>query len=175
MIPRWLWFDHVPAGVDLTTHERLELKSRSRELRNAHPSTMHKHGSLIASIIAWSILESALLLIVILWVFPMSQTFGPVGRYAVIIGLPLIICLPFWLMIAMAFNRSHAPFVRQALNDMGHAVCVDCGYGLQGLRGESKHCPECGSSRELLRQRTVASDSFPSALTEQQQSGAERD
>jgi hypothetical protein len=31
MIPRWLWFDHVPAGVDLTTHERLELKSRSRE------------------------------------------------------------------------------------------------------------------------------------------------
>jgi predicted RNA-binding Zn-ribbon protein involved in translation (DUF1610 family) len=175
MIPRWLWFDHVPAGVDLTTHERLELKSRSRELRNAHPSTMHKHGSLIASIIAWSILESALLLIVILWVFPMSQTFGPVGRYAVIIGLPLIICLPFWLMIAMAFNRSHAPFVRQALNDMGHAVCVNCGYGLRGLTGESSRCPECGAVREIRLKGVIESDSSPSVPTKHQHPDCERD
>ena len=144
---RWLWLDHVPPGIELTGAQRREVRHRSGRLRAENPSTMRKHGSLIAGVIVWSIVEAILLLIVVLWVFPMAQSLGPGWRLAVIIGLPLVICLPFWLMIAMTFNRSHSPFVRQALNDMGHPVCVQCGYALCGLGDDVKHCPECGWAR----------------------------
>lgn len=142
---RWLWFDHIPHGVDLTPQERAELKRTSRHLQSAHPSTSHKHGSLITAVIGWSILESLVLLVAIFYFMPMmrSGTMQAVG----IVGLLLVICVPFWIMIALAFNRSHATFVRQALNDMGHPVCMKCGYVLKGLGDLVHRCPECGEQR----------------------------
>lgn len=150
---RWLWFDHIPPGVELNAQQRAELRRRSRALRAAHPSTMHKHGSLIAAIIVASFVEAALLLLVILVVFPQAQS--PMSRALAIIGLPAMIVVVFWLFVAVTFNRSHSPFVRAALNEMGHPVCIACGYALRGLGERIDRCPECGESREPMEPGTV--------------------
>jgi hypothetical protein len=146
---RWLWFDHIPPGVELTAAERREVARRSRQLRSAHPSTRHKHGSLIAAVIGWSLLEALVLLGAIFFVMPMLGTSA--ARNSAIIALLLLICVPFWLMISLAFNRSHAPFVREALNELGHPVCMKCGYALRGLNELAARCPECGEERDAFR------------------------
>lgn len=140
---RWLWFDHIPPGIELNPAQRRQLRHRAKDLRAAHPSTRHKHGALIVAITTGSILEAGLLLFVVIYVFPQART--PVGQALTIYGLPALICIPFWLILAITFNRSHSPFVRAALNEMGHPVCIACGYALRGLGARIDRCPECGA------------------------------
>lgn len=41
-------------------------------------------------------------------------------------------------------NRSIPRAIRIKLLDVGVAVCLQCGYGLQGLPVDTTRCPECG-------------------------------
>ncbi len=42
-------------------------------------------------------------------------------------------------------RRLHHRAYRRAMRDLGHRVCVACGYRTDGL-SEAAACPECGSS-----------------------------
>ncbi|MHC4429085.1 MAG: hypothetical protein ACYS0D_10870 [Planctomycetota bacterium] len=49
---------------------------------------------------------------------------------------------------AWVYGTIYATPVRQAMRDLGHDVCVGCGYVLSGLKPSAQRCPECGLPRE---------------------------
>lgn len=61
---------------------------------------------------------------------------------AVIVGYLCIGCSVVIVMIVFCRSRLRA-VLRQSLVHMGHRLCVQCGYSLQG--NANGRCPECGS------------------------------
>ena len=67
--------------------------------------------------------------------------------YARLIGL-VILCIVPCIVSAWLYRFIYIGPVRRAMRELGHDICVGCGYRLQGLNSSVERCPECGTPRE---------------------------
>jgi apolipoprotein N-acyltransferase len=82
--------------------------------------------------------------VVLPWVLGYMGLGGRNGPY--IAGLA-VICLAVWLASSCAFASVMARPFRRAMRDLGHNVCIGCGYSRDGLESRTR-CPECGEEPE---------------------------
>lgn len=141
---RWLWLNHVPAGIELAPEERGELNRQVHQLRKnpaIDPAARRRYRREAFMLVAPLVI---LFCIWTIWLSPNNLT----GWWKTVVGCGSIFIynIILWLFIAFAYYRTNAPYVRRALNRIGHPVCVTCGYPLLGL-DETSPCPECGSAR----------------------------
>jgi hypothetical protein len=143
---RWLWLDHFPPGMELTEAQKAEAKKRARDHRREEPAY---RGSFRRAVWIAGVWAGVLSLAFALWMVMLIGWKLRTGQY-VIVHLSGILVFQglLWMGIALALQRSRAPYIRKALCDMGLPVCVECGYNLTGI-GEHQPCPECGAAREL--------------------------
>jgi hypothetical protein len=69
---------------------------------------------------------------------------GRNGPYFIAVA---ILAAIYWPWSAWMFRSMYVKPVRRAMRDEGWDVCIECGYDLRGLDGDSRSCPECGASR----------------------------
>lgn len=62
------------------------------------------------------------------------------------------------LLKTLLHHCRYAPCDYQAIRQQGYEVCRRCGYWLRGLDPDTKHCPECGTKRELLSAANPSAD-----------------
>jgi len=51
------------------------------------------------------------------------------------------------IVAAWCYRFLYAGPIRHAMREMGHDICVGCGYRLVGLPPSTMRCPECGEAR----------------------------
>lgn len=143
MLPRWLWFNHVPAGLDLTPEQEARVRRLVRELGPGQ----RRFTPLSRRMLARMALPLALVTVLFTGWIVWLVVARPGGRFLVIGNVAGIVLFnaALWVIIAWSFNRAVAPVVRRALNLAGVRVCESCGY----ILGESprllERCPECGA------------------------------
>jgi hypothetical protein len=140
MRSRWLLGNYLDPGFELS---RADL---SRISKLAHEKYLGR-GAFI-KFTAVFVLPPVL---VVLLVLPrVLKAIGYAGdTLAHMIGLGLIV-LAFWPWSAWAYGRIYARPFRRALRDLGHSVCLGCGYQRGGL-SPGAVCPECGEAPEAPR------------------------
>lgn len=133
---RWLWFDHFPPDLALTAVDRAKARKMARAHWKREPRS---YGAMRLY----------------------RQVMVPVGVLAILVlvagiywrkQLPVPALLPYFAVLypgmMWALYRARRPFIRRALNNLGHPVCIGCGYLLHGI--SSERCPECGAAREPM-------------------------
>jgi len=158
MFPRWLWFNHVPAGLHLTKEQYLEVRRRVREMgpgqRRFTPMSKRMLVYLIPRLILASLIFAA-------WTPWWLVSVRPSGRSFVLLNLAGIALFQvlLWVLIARSINLSIRPLVWRALNMIDVPVCESCGYILQHLpREATPNCPECGAKRDTTGVSTDSSN-----------------
>jgi hypothetical protein len=144
MLPRWLWLNHVPAGLELTPVQYSEMRRRVRGMgpvqhRSARVGS--RVGLRLAPAVAGLVITFIVWLLWLIYVRPQGvrYVFALVGGILLFQGL-------LWVAIAWSINRAIAPLVWRALNDIGFRVCIECGYILDYLPLDAPRCPECGQA-----------------------------
>jgi hypothetical protein len=64
----------------------------------------------------------------------------------------VVMALVAIVLTAWGYRWLYARPVRLAMRELGHDICVDCGYRLHGLGPDIRACPECGSARTALEE-----------------------
>ena len=63
--------------------------------------------------------------------------------------LALGLCIILFIFALKFIGKTiYAPLVRGALSEVGHEVCLRCGYLLKALPQKVTNCPECGRRRK---------------------------
>lgn len=165
MLPHWLWLDHVPEGLALSSEQRLALRKRVRAYR---PEDIRRFR-LAARI--WKRLLPALALVIaafLIWLFwHMGARLRLAPMLVSNIAGVLLFQVFIWIAIAWSINRAVSPLYWTALNDIGVRVCVQCGYILEHLPRDLVRCPECGIELRPPTEREDGSDAITA-----QESGA---
>jgi hypothetical protein len=140
---RWLWLDQIPPELNLAPAQRREVQKRAMEHRRLEPN-YRKHARRTFTTIL--VLVTPVTMLFILWLLyrPGWQK-GPVLSAVNILGSIFVSQALIWVCICYGLRRWSTPYIRKALCDTGFAICIECGYVLQGLGEEASRCPECGS------------------------------
>lgn len=143
-LPRWLWLNHVPEGLDLTPEQKVALRARMRAMG---PDAQGRLG--VARRMMWHMVggigaASVAFFVYVVW---LVRAHLPPGSFILantggVIGFNILI----WIAIAYGINRGMRPLVWRALNDIGLGVCMGCGYVLDYLPASETRCPECGAA-----------------------------
>ncbi len=145
MFPRWLWFNHVPAGLDLTPQQYAEVRKRVREMGTGQ----RRFTPLSRRILIRLLPTTALLALAFtVWINWLVRTRPGGGAWMIVFNVMgiLIFQALLWTVIAWSVNRAIAPLVWRALNQSGFRVCEECGYILDYLPLNEPRCPECGGA-----------------------------
>ena len=143
MFPRWLWLNHVPAGLSLTPEQYADVKRRVRALGSSQRRFTPMSRRMLVRLIPSTLLLSMAFVVWILWLVRTRP--GGTGWmiFANVTGSLMFQGL-IWAAIAWSINRAIAPLVWQALNQSGFRVCEGCGYIVENLPRDQGRCPECG-------------------------------
>jgi hypothetical protein len=128
---RWLYFDYFPPEIKLTQNQKLEFAyymSRRKGLFWAAT------GIFVVMLLSW---HAIIFWLQVTYRFTWPTWLGAPLR--ALAGLTLA-----HLAIAVFLRKRRGRIARQALNELGYRVCVECGYWLRGLGKETALCPECG-------------------------------
>ena len=143
-LPRWLWLNHVPAGLDLTPEQYVELKRRMRAMGQAQQRGMGLGRRVVLRLAPAT---AALSLIFAWWIIWLAQAKLPPARFALLnVVSVLLFQVVIWVIVAWSINRAMAPMVWRGLNEIGFRVCTTCGYILDYLPMNEPKCPECGTA-----------------------------
>jgi hypothetical protein len=69
---------------------------------------------------------------------------GPVVGVVVVLAITVGYLLLQHIAFSKALLLTYAPFVRKAMRERGHPICLRCGQLLHA--SDADRCPECGSS-----------------------------
>lgn len=136
---RWRWLGYVDPALRLTPAERNAAQRRANEIGDRVRWLRTK------VILATLLLPVAVIgggMIAAVW---LARTVHLHWSLAAL-GYVVACVLSVWLYARLVWSWYARP-LRLALREMGHDVCVECGYWLRGLRGDVKQCPECGGTR----------------------------
>jgi len=142
-LPRWLWLNHVPAGLDLSPQQQADLRRQVRAMRGGKVRAPGIGKTVLLRLVPAT---AALSLLFVAWVLWLVGARLPGVGFAIahVLGIILFLALT-WVIIAWSINRAMAPLVWRALNDIGLRVCIECGYILEHLPPDQPNCPECGA------------------------------
>jgi hypothetical protein len=142
MFPRWLWFNHVPAGLELTAEQYADVKRRVRAMGPEQRRFTPMSRRILARLLPTLAMLTAAFGVWLLWLIRAR----PSGAWMIVSNVMgiLIFQALMWMAIAWSINRAIAPLVWRALNQAGFRVCEGCGYILDYLSHEQTRCPECG-------------------------------
>jgi hypothetical protein len=129
-----IWPRHMPKGLTLS---REQIRTINRKARLARKREWNYRGAF------WR--NTSLYSMVALPALTLFFYFGLIAGYYFLAHV-FIVPLPLYALYCR--QRTLVPYVRRALCEAGHEVCMDCGYLLLGLPEETEHCPECGAKRE---------------------------
>ena len=147
MFPRWLWFNHIPAGLDLTPQQKAEVAQRVRAMGPDQRRFTPMSRRILLRIVPGTAILSLLFTIWITWFASAARQMGtPAMVTANVLGI-ILFQLLMWAVIAWSINRAIAPLVWRALNQVGIRVCEGCGYVLEYHPEDANTCPECGAAR----------------------------
>jgi hypothetical protein len=144
MFPRWLWFNHVPAGLELSAEQCAELKRRVRQMGPEQRRFTPMSRRILVRLVPATTLLSLALACWMIWLIRAQPSTG----WMIFANLMSMLAFQalLWLAIAWSINRAIAPLVWRALNQGGIRVCEGCGYILDHLPRDQGQCPECGSA-----------------------------
>ena len=114
---RWLWFDYVPEGIELTKEQRRWVRERTWSEVGRRWFVM----LFIAVVVGTAI-------------FLLNRSFAPESLFVAPPTILITFEISSWL-----FAR---PAVFRAIREAGVNVCPKCGYDLRGQSGDG--CSECG-------------------------------
>jgi hypothetical protein len=139
---QWLLGDFADPQHELSPAEQREVSRLAH--RKYMPPRHFFVWTLLALLVPVGLAFKVALPTVLDWLGLGGRTLPFIAGVAVIIAL-------FWVWCAWVYGIIYARPVRQAMRDLGHDVCVGCGYVLSGLKPSTPRCPECGVPREPLR------------------------
>jgi len=134
----WLLFQYAPPDLKLSRAEKRELRRRTWKAYQSTPSSMLI--TLVTATFLGGLFAAAVLLLDRL---SLSRLY-----YPYVITGPIVLIAITWITNAYVGGWIYARAHHRALRDMGHDVCTQCGYLLQGLPVSETQCPECGAARE---------------------------
>ena len=141
-LPRWLWLNHIPAGLNLTAEQQAEVRTGMRGMRGGK---IRGPGVGRAVLLRLVPAIAALIVAFVVWILWLVKVRLPPARFAIANTLGILLFQGMtWIIIAWSINRAMAPLVWRALNQIGIRVCEGCGYILEGLPRSESNCPECG-------------------------------
>ncbi len=88
--------------------------------------------------------------VAIVWMalFPSTKFIGDwlagLGTPAPYLVHMLLVILAGWVFVSWMYGLLYLKPVRRAMRDLGHRVCLDCGYRLE-VHAAGERCPECGA------------------------------
>jgi hypothetical protein len=144
LLPRWIWLNHIPEGLDLASPQRQALRKRLREMG---PEVQRQDG--VARRMTWHMLGAIGIAVLLLmaWIALLVGAKLSPARFAIANTAGIIVFnIMVWIAIAYGINRGMRPLVWRALNDIGFRVCMSCGYVLHYLPPDKPNCPECGAA-----------------------------
>lgn len=151
MFPRWLWLNHVPAGMRLSPQEVVAVRDHVRAMGPGQRRFTDTSRRMLRHMLP---AMGVLIVAFMVWIFWMVS-YQPRGSTMILLNVGGILAfnLSIWIVIAWSINRAVRPLVWKALNKIGRRTCEGCGYILEYHPVETKKCPECGES---LHPPTVA-------------------
>ncbi len=141
MIPYWLQFDFIDPALGLNSDQRRLVRRRARELSRRFRIGL-KAFDLFPLLVALCVTFAPLMLM-------MSGMWMPRTPSSALVSFTLF-GFAGWLLGAFLTRWGRRRWINQALRDLGHHVCLHCGYWLRGLGDDVKSCPECGAKREPM-------------------------
>lgn len=143
---RWLWLNHVPLGLTLTTAERERVVRLAKQKRARGPLIRRRDWLTRLRFVAVLL---TLTLVFTLWILYLPRMgFNTAGVVVSNVGGILTFNALMWVCIAWFTHRTNAPYVRWAMWEIGKPVCVNCGYILTAAIDPMQPCPECGARHE---------------------------
>jgi hypothetical protein len=144
LLPRWLWLNHIPAGLELSPEQQAEVRQR---VRSMGPAEQRRHGLGRKMLVRMAPGIALLSILFVVWIFWLVGAKLSPGRFVLVnVTGVLLFQAAMWFIIAWSINRAMAPLVWRALNQLGVRVCEACGYILEGLPRNQPNCPECGAT-----------------------------
>ena len=149
MFPRWLWLNHVPAGLNLTAEQYAQVSRHVRTMGPGQRRLAPLSRRMLVRLVPATIVLSLLFTMWLLWLIRARP-----GGAGWMVSLNILGILAFqaliWIAIAWSINRAIAPLVWRALNQIGVRVCEGCGYVLEYHPSDAATCPECGQAMAAM-------------------------
>jgi hypothetical protein len=137
---RWLVGNYADPEFNLTRAQQ-------------HQVTWLAHKKHLSS---WKLLAWTLAMTLAGWLF-LGVTWDAIAAMLVRLRVPqprfmsiALICITVSIVAAWLYRYLYTRPVRLAMRDLGHDVCIGCGYRLQGLGADITRCPECGHARQPM-------------------------
>jgi hypothetical protein len=137
---RWLWFDHIPPGLEVPKEARWRVWRLAWRCYSQNPNLMN--AGLTGIGILFVIVVAPM---VVIGLLPDSTWFPDFLVWPMVV----FYCIHIPLSLYIAEVLTHRVFTRLALCQLGYLCCVKCGYVHTGLSKDVKECPECGAAREV--------------------------
>jgi hypothetical protein len=137
---RWRWLGYVDRDLPLTREQRLEAQARANILGDRVPGLRNRIILITLALPVGVIGGGPVLAFWLARVIPINGTLAFLGYVAACV-------IAVWLYMRLVWSWYARP-LRQALREMGHDVCTECGYWLRDLPPESTRCPECGAEHD---------------------------
>jgi hypothetical protein len=151
---RWLWLDHIDPALGLTSAQRRDVRRRAFDVSQRTPALLIQRRRRVDY--AWGstpppqmttephpgwviFLINILLCIMLIVANPAIRPFAP-----------LLVLVIAWVPYAWLRHQRFKPWINTALRELGHDVCLRCGYLLRKLPDNVDRCPECGVERSTL-------------------------
>jgi hypothetical protein len=137
---RWLWGNYADPEFKLTAAEQRAVTRLAHEKHLPRRRLALWTGAML--VLGWIAFG--------LGHGPLKALLAPLGVAQAWLASAVIWCALVSIIAAWFYRFLYAGPVRRAMREMGHDICIGCGYRLIGLPPSIDRCPECGEQREPM-------------------------
>jgi hypothetical protein len=154
---RFRWFTYIPPGLHLSRKQRQQVHQFARISLKSTPSDLIglAIGFIAAMVGNGLLLWGIRAMLAQDWLTDVDDVSGSVRRVTVLVmGGKLLSWTVALVIILAALRRCYRPHVLSGLRQSGFPVCPSCGYLQNGLGDLVTRCPECGTPREPIPEKS---------------------